>query len=61
MAASSVETAAPARRRARRECYAEPGNNKTSMQNGTRLAAVDLGSNSYRLEIGHPGHHGNPG
>ena len=22
------------------------------MQNGTRLAAVDLGSNSFRLEIG---------
>ena len=56
MAASSVEAAAPARRRARRECYADPGNNKTSMQNGTRLAAVDLGSNSYRLEIGHLDH-----
>ena len=26
------------------------------MQNGTRLAAVDLGSNSYRLEIGHVDH-----
>ena len=26
------------------------------MQNGTRLAAVDLGSNSYRLEIGHLDH-----
>lgn len=26
------------------------------MQNGTRLAAVDLGSNSFRLEIGHIDH-----
>jgi len=26
------------------------------MQNGTRLAAVDLGSNSFRLEIGHLDH-----
>ena len=26
------------------------------MQNGTRLAAVDLGSNSFRLEIGHVDH-----
>jgi len=25
----------------------------TNMQDGTRLAAVDLGSNSFRLEIGH--------
>ncbi len=35
------------------QCYAD--SNKTSkhaMQNGTRLAAVDLGSNSFRLEIG---------
>src|SRR4051812_24782483 len=31
---------------ARSRCYAE------SMQNGTLLAAVDLGSNSYRLEVG---------
>ena len=35
------------------ECYADPSNhNTTLMQNGTRLAAVDLGSNSFRLEIG---------
>ena len=26
------------------------------MQNGTRLAAVDLGSNSFRLEIGQLDH-----
>jgi len=26
------------------------------MQNGTRLAAVDLGSNSFRLEIGRVDH-----
>jgi exopolyphosphatase / guanosine-5'-triphosphate,3'-diphosphate pyrophosphatase len=29
---------------------------KISMQNGTRLAAVDLGSNSFRLEIGNLDH-----
>ncbi len=29
------------------QCYADPG-----MNNGTLLAAVDLGSNSFRLEIG---------
>lgn len=33
-----------------RECYAQPLN--SGMQNGTLLAAVDLGSNSFRLEIG---------
>ncbi len=33
-------------------CYPAPGSNQTFMQNGTRLAAVDLGSNSFRLEIG---------
>ena len=27
-----------------------------TMQNGTRLAAVDLGSNSFRLEIGRYDH-----
>ena len=32
-------------------CYAEPNYTATPMQNGTRLAAVDLGSNSFRLEI----------
>ena len=35
-----------------RQCYAGPRTNKTIMQNGTLLAAVDLGSNSFRLEIG---------
>ena len=35
-----------------RECYAEKSNRKSDMQNGTLLAAVDLGSNSFRLEIG---------
>ena len=34
------------------ECYAEVGKRKSDMQNGTLLAAVDLGSNSFRLEIG---------
>ena len=37
-------------------CYAAPQNNRRkhsrTMQNGTLLAALDLGSNSYRLEIG---------
>ena len=35
-----------------RECYAERPYRKPDMQNGTLLAAVDLGSNSFRLEIG---------
>ncbi len=35
-----------------RECYAEPRQRNSDMQNGTLLAAVDLGSNSFRLEIG---------
>lgn len=35
----------------RAQCYAE-----THMQNGTLLAAVDLGSNSFRLEIGRHDH-----
>ena len=35
-----------------RECYAETQNKSAHMQNGIRLAAVDLGSNSFRLEIG---------
>jgi exopolyphosphatase/guanosine-5'-triphosphate,3'-diphosphate pyrophosphatase len=35
------------------ECYAaHRKNRKQLMQDGTRLAAVDLGSNSFRLEIG---------
>ena len=34
-----------------RECYADHG-----MDTGTLLAAVDLGSNSYRLEIGRSDH-----
>ena len=37
--------------RVSRECYAEQNNTAKPMQNGTRLAAVDLGSNSFRLEI----------
>ena len=35
-----------------RECYADHSKTSQTMQNGTRLAAVDLGSNSFRLEIG---------
>ncbi len=35
-----------------RECYAERSHRNPYMQNGTLLAAVDLGSNSFRLEIG---------
>jgi exopolyphosphatase/guanosine-5'-triphosphate,3'-diphosphate pyrophosphatase len=35
-----------------RQCYAEPRKRNSDMQNGTLLAAVDLGSNSFRLEIG---------
>lgn len=38
------------------ECYAEPGKRNSDMQNGTLLAAVDLGSNSFRLEIGRLDH-----
>ena len=38
--------------RVSRECYAENSNRNSDMQNGTLLAAVDLGSNSFRLEIG---------
>ena len=39
------------------ECYAEiEGKNSAIMQNGTLLAAVDLGSNSFRLEIGRLDH-----
>lgn len=40
----------------RRECYAEPEKRNPDMQNGTLLAAVDLGSNSFRLEIGRLDH-----
>ena len=39
-----------------RECYAESVNRNSNMQNGTLLAAVDLGSNSFRLEIGRFNH-----
>ena len=40
-----------------RECYAGiEGKNLATMQNGTLLAAVDLGSNSFRLEIGRLDH-----
>ena len=35
-----------------RECYADRPYRNPDMQNGTLLAAVDLGSNSFRLEIG---------
>ncbi len=38
--------------RVARECYAEPPKRNSDMQNGMLLAAVDLGSNSFRLEIG---------
>ena len=39
------------------ECYAGiEGKNLATMQNGTLLAAVDLGSNSFRLEIGRLDH-----
>lgn len=38
--------------RVSRECYADLVKPKPIMQNGTRLAAVDLGSNSFRLEVG---------
>ena len=37
--------------RVARECYAGPNESAKPMQNGTRLAAVDLGSNSFRLEM----------
>lgn len=33
-------------------CYADDSKSHRTMQNGTRLAAVDLGSNSFRLEVG---------
>ena len=56
MAASLAEVHVPIARRTRRECYADPSNKNSFMQNGTRLAAVDLGSNSFRLEIGHLDH-----
>lgn len=55
MAVSLVKTLRPAGRRSR-ECYADRSNTQTFMQNGTRLAAVDLGSNSFRLEIGRLDH-----
>ena len=38
-----------------RQCYALPGK-FSDMQNGLLLAAVDLGSNSFRLEIGRLDH-----
>ena len=43
----------------KRQCYALSRTRppvKQFMQNATRLAAVDLGSNSFRLEIGHVDH-----
>lgn len=39
-------------KRAPRQCYAGLRKRNSDMQNGTLLAAVDLGSNSFRLEIG---------
>ena len=38
------------------ECYAEVPQRNSDMQNGTLLAALDLGSNSFRLEIGRLDH-----
>ena len=38
------------------ECYAEVPQRNSDMQNGTLLAALDLGSNSFRLEIGQLDH-----
>lgn len=56
MAASLAEIAATQPWSALRKCYAAPLENLrkacTQMQDGTLLAAVDLGSNSFRLEIG---------
>jgi exopolyphosphatase/guanosine-5'-triphosphate,3'-diphosphate pyrophosphatase len=43
-------TALPRMKRAR-ECYPDHG-----MDTGTLLAAVDLGSNCYRLELGRSEH-----
>ena len=40
----------------RPSCYAGLQKQTEFMQNGTRLAAVDLGSNSFRLEIGRLDH-----
>ena len=40
------------RMRVTRECYAGSPKRNLDMQNGMLLAAVDLGSNSFRLEIG---------
>jgi len=42
--------------RVRVECYAAAEFTTPAMKNGTRLAAVDLGSNSFRLEIGRLDH-----
>ncbi len=39
-------------KQAPRQCYAGLRKRNSDMQNGTLLAAVDLGSNSFRLEIG---------
>ncbi len=43
-------------RRTRYGCYAGRNTSVQTMQNGTLLAAVDLGSNSFRLEIGRLDH-----
>ena len=39
-----------------RKCDADTPIYSLTMQNGTRLAAVDLGSNSFRLEVGYLDH-----
>lgn len=56
MDASSAEIAAEQQFLVQHKCYAAPLENLrtacTPMQDGTLLAAVDLGSNSFRLEIG---------
>jgi exopolyphosphatase/guanosine-5'-triphosphate,3'-diphosphate pyrophosphatase len=53
---ASAADASARPRLAAAECYAPERRNKASehnfMQSGNRLAAVDLGSNSFRLEIG---------
>jgi exopolyphosphatase / guanosine-5'-triphosphate,3'-diphosphate pyrophosphatase len=55
-AVADVHAPSPASQRiGKSRCYA-PGTPDWLMQNGTLLAAVDLGSNSFRLEIGRLDH-----
>lgn len=53
---SALPGPAPKRHRLESRCYAAPPENQRAprhtMHDGTLLAAVDLGSNSFRLEIG---------